>query len=106
MWRKTRYFYCDRLCYGLVSGSSPQGSSILTFEQLRSTLKIYHQCSPLNEAEQSVLKGVLTWALIETLCDLSEFQATQEDIEMTQMLLRTVLDTTTEELWCGLQSGS
>ncbi|KAB8320861.1 phosphotransferase [Tolypothrix campylonemoides VB511288] len=86
------------LCYGLASGSSPAGGSLLTFEQLRSTLSMYHQCLPLSETEQSVLKGAFAYAFLETLGDLSEFKATKKDIDATQVLLRTVLKASTEEL--------
>lgn len=66
------------LCYGLASGSSPEGGSFLTFERLRSTLMMYHRCLPLSEAEQSILKGVFAWAFLETLCGLSEIKATKK----------------------------
>ncbi|MDJ0591491.1 MAG: phosphotransferase [Pleurocapsa sp. MO_226.B13] len=89
------------LCYGLVSGSSPEGGSFLTFEQLRSTLAMYHQCLPLSEAEQSILKGAFAWAFLETLCGLSEIKATKEDIDKTQTILRAVLKASTEDLLCA-----
>ena len=89
------------LCYGLASSSSPEGGSFLTFEQLRSTLVMYHQCLPLSEAEQSILKGVFAWAFLETLCGLSEIQATKKDIDKTQTILRAVLKVSTEELLDG-----
>ncbi len=86
------------LCYGLASGSSPAGGSLLNFEQLRSTLAMYHQYLPLSETEQSILKGVFAWAFLETLSDLSEFKAPQKNIDLTQALLHTVLEASAEEL--------
>ncbi|MEM7590977.1 MAG: phosphotransferase [Cyanobacteria bacterium P01_A01_bin.83] len=88
------------LCYGLVSGSSPASGSLLTFEQLRSTLAIYHQCLPLSKSEQSMLKGVFAWAFLETLLSLSESHATDQDISMTLRLFHAVLEASKEELLC------
>lgn len=90
------------LCYGLASGSSPAGGSLLNFEQLRSTLAMYHQYLPLSETERSILKGVFAWAFLETLGDLSEFKAPQKNIDLTQALLYTVLEASAEELLSGL----
>lgn len=90
------------LSYGLASGVSPAGGSILTFEQLRSTVAMYHQRLPLSEAEQSILKGALAWAFLETLNGLSEFKAAEKDINMTQALLRNVLKSPAEELLGGM----
>lgn len=59
---------------------------------------MYHQCLPLSETEQSILKGAFAYAFLETLSDLSEFKATKKDIDATQVLLRTVLKASTEEL--------
>lgn len=86
------------LCYGLVSGSSPTGGSLLSFEQLKSILATYHQCMPLNESEQSILKGVFAWAFLETLLFLCESQASKKDICITLTLLDTVLKASQEEL--------
>lgn len=86
------------LCYGLASGSSPEGGSLLTFEHLRSTLSIYHQYLPLSEAEQSILKGAFAYAFLETLSDLSQSKATEQDINATQTLLHSILKASDEEL--------
>lgn len=86
------------LCYGLASGSSPAAGSLLTFEQLCSTLAIYHQCLPLSKSEQSILKAVFAWAFLETLVSLSESHATEQDISMTLTLFRAVLKTSNKEL--------
>lgn len=86
------------LCYGLASGSSSEGGSLLTFEQLQNTLLMYHQCLPLSELEQSVLKGVLADAFLETLNDLSQCNGTEQDINMTQTLLDSVLRASEKEL--------
>lgn len=89
-------------CYGLASGSSPEDVSLLTFEQLKSTLSIYHQHLPLNKAEQSVLKGAFAYAFLETLDDLTQSRATKQDIDKTQILLRAILKASKEELFNSL----
>lgn len=86
------------LCYGLASGSSPEGGSLLTFEQLQNTLLMYHQCLPLSKLEQSIFKGVLTYAFLETLYGLSQDKPTEQDINKTQNLLYSVLNASEKEL--------
>lgn len=86
------------LCYGLVSGSSPAGGCLLSFEQLKSTLAEYHYYFPLSELEQSVLKGVFAWAFLETLSSLCESQATEQNISITLSLFGTVLKASPKEL--------
>lgn len=86
------------LCYGLVSGSSPEGGSLLTFKHLQSTLSVYHQYLPLSEAEQSILKGAFAYAFLETLNDLSQSKPTKQDIDTTQTLLRVILKASEKEL--------
>lgn len=86
------------LCYGLASGSSPESGSLLTFEQLQNTLLMYHQCLPLSELEQSILKGVLVYAFLETLNDLSQCNSTEQDFNMTQTLLLSILNASEKEL--------
>ncbi|MCU0532282.1 MAG: phosphotransferase [Hydrococcus sp. Prado102] len=86
------------LCIGLASSSSPVGGSFLTFEQLQDTLSMYHRCLSLNESEKSVFKGVLVYAFLETLNDLSQENASEQDINMTQILLRSILKASEKEL--------
>lgn len=86
------------LCYGLASGSSPESGSLLTFEQLQNTLLMYHQYLPLSELEQSLLKGVLVYALLETLNGLSQCNGTEQDFNMTQTLLLSILNAREKEL--------
>nr|WP_282440323.1 phosphotransferase [Brasilonema sp. UFV-L1] len=86
------------LCYGLASGSSPESGSFLTFEQLQNTLLMYHQCLPLSELEQTVLKGVLVYAFVATLNDLSQCNGTEQDFNMTQTLLHSILKASEKEL--------
>jgi Ser/Thr protein kinase RdoA (MazF antagonist) len=90
------------LCYGLVSGSLPEGGNLLTFEQLQNTLSIYHKCLPLNEVEQSILKAAFAYAILETLNDLCEAKATKQDINATQTLLSAILNTSAKELLLGM----
>ncbi|KAB8315201.1 phosphotransferase [Tolypothrix campylonemoides VB511288] len=90
------------LCYGLASGSSPESGSLLTFEQLQNTLLMYHQYLPLSELEQSILKGVLVYAFLETLNDLSQCNGTEQDFNMTQTLLRSILEASEKELFGSL----
>ena len=89
------------LCYGLVSGSVPEGGSLMTFEQLQRTLSIYHKCLPLNEAEQFVLKAAFAYAILETFTDLCEANATEQDLNVTQALLGAILRVSEEELLAG-----
>lgn len=86
------------LCYGLASGSTPEGGSLLTFAQLQSTLSIYHQCLPLSEAEQSMLRGAFAYAFLETLDDLSQSGGTEQDVGTTQTLLQAILKASNKEL--------
>lgn len=86
------------LCYGLASGSSPQGGSLLTFEQLKETLLMYHQTLPLSELERSILKGAFVRAFLDTLCHLSYCNATEQDLNVTQTLLRSILNASEKEL--------
>lgn len=86
------------LCYGLVSGSSPEAGSLLTFEQLQDTLLIYHQSLPLNEQELSTLKGMFAYMFLATLVHLSYSNGTEKGINVTQDLLRSLLSTSEQEL--------
>lgn len=86
------------LCYGLVSGSSPEAGSLLTFEQLQDTLLIYHQSLPLNEQERSTLKGMFAYMFLATLVHLSYSNGTEKGINVTQNLLRSILSTSEQEL--------
>jgi Ser/Thr protein kinase RdoA (MazF antagonist) len=86
------------LCYGLASGSSPEAGSLLTFEQLQDTLLMYHQSLPLNEQEQSILKGMFAYMFLATLCHLSYSNVTEQGIKGTQNLLRSILSISEQEL--------
>ena len=86
------------LCYGLASGSTPEGGSLLSFAQVQSTLSIYHQCLPLSEVEQSMLRGAFAYAFLETLDDLSQSGGTEQDIRTTQTLLQAILKASDKEL--------
>ena len=86
------------LCIGLTSSASAKGGSFLTFEQLKDTLWMYHQRLPLNETERTVLKGVLVYAFLEALLDLSEDNGTEQEFNVTQTLLHSILKASQEEL--------
>lgn len=86
------------LCYGLASGSSPEAGSLLTFEQLQDTLLMYHQSLPLNEQERSILKGIFAYMFLATLGHLSYSNGTEQGINVTQDLLRSILSTTEQTL--------
>jgi Ser/Thr protein kinase RdoA (MazF antagonist) len=86
------------LCYGLASGSSPEAGSLLTFEQLQNTLLMYHQSLPLNAQEQSTLKGMFAYMFLATLCHLSYSNGTEQGINVTQDLLRSIPSTSEQEL--------
>ncbi|VEP17800.1 conserved hypothetical protein [Hyella patelloides LEGE 07179] len=86
------------LCIGLISSSSARGGSFLTFEELKDTLLMYHQCLPLSEAEKLVFKGVLVYAFLEALDDLSQDNGTEQEFKTTQALLHSVLKASEKEL--------
>lgn len=86
------------LCIGLTSSSSARGGSFLTFKELQDTLLMYHQYLPLNEAEQSVLKGVLVYAFLEALLDLFDDNGTEQEFNTTQTLLHSILKASEKEL--------
>jgi Ser/Thr protein kinase RdoA (MazF antagonist) len=86
------------LCYGLISGSSPEAGSLLTFEQLRNTLLVYHQSLPLNEQERLTLKGMFAYMSLAHLVHLSYSSGTEQRVNVTQDLLRSLLNTSEQEL--------
>ncbi|MGL4618896.1 phosphotransferase [Chroococcidiopsis sp.] len=86
------------LCYGLASGSAPEEGSLLTFEQLQDTLLIYDRSLPLNEQERSTLKGMFAYMFLATLCHLSYSNGTEQGINVTQELLRSILSTSEQGL--------
>lgn len=86
------------LCYGLASGSAPEAGSLLTFEQLQDTLLLYHHSLPLNEQERSILKGMFAYVFLATLNHLSYSNGTEQGIKVTQDLLRSILNTSEQEL--------
>ena len=59
---------------------------------------MYHQRLPLNETERTVLKGVLVYAFLEALLDLSEDNGTEQEFNVTQTLLHSILKASQEEL--------
>lgn len=86
------------LCYGLASGSSPEAGSLLTFEQLQDTLLMYHQSLPLSDQERSTLKGMFAYMFLATLVHLSYSNGTEQGINVTQDLLRSILSIPEQEL--------
>ena len=63
---------------------------------------MYHRCLPLNEAEQSVFKGVLVYAFLEALDDLSQDNGTEREFNTTQTLLRSIVKASEKELFNNL----
>ena len=59
---------------------------------------MYHHQLPLSEVEQSTLRGTFAYAFLETLNDLSQSGATEQDISVTQKLLESVLQSSNEAL--------
>lgn len=90
------------LCYGLISGSSAEAGSLLTFGQLRNTLLMYHQILPLNEQEQLTLKGMFAYMFLAHLVHLSYSNGTKQGINVTQDLLRSLLNISEQELLVSL----
>jgi hypothetical protein len=52
----------------------------------------------LNQAEQAILKAAFAYAILETLTDLCEAKATEQDINVTQALLGAILKASEPEL--------
>ena len=86
------------LCIGLTSSSSARGGSLLTFEELKDALLMYHQCLPLTKTEQSVFKGVLIYAFLAALDDLSQDNGTEQEFNITQNLLSSLVKVSEKEL--------
>lgn len=85
------------LCYGLVSGASPESGSLLNHEQVIYALNTYHQFFPLTKNEIASLKAFFSYAALETLSELAgnvmAGTAKLQEIQRTEQLLEHILET-------------
>ena len=88
---------------------SPYGKDVLTelkniygFDSVESAIEFIISHLQQQYQFQTIEKGVFAWAFLETLGDLSEFKASQKNIDLTQALLHNVLEASAEELLSGV----
>jgi len=90
------------LCYGLLSGATPEAGALLPFPVVRRALEHYDQHYPLSDAERAMLKATFAYATLETLHDLvpgvSAGTATAHDLTVTQDLFDAIYATPDDEL--------
>ncbi|MCU0491637.1 MAG: phosphotransferase [Chloroflexaceae bacterium] len=90
------------LCYGLLSGATPEAGSLFDFAALKLALQTYHRLLPFGDSDRQALKAHFAYATLETLRDLlpgvTAGTATVHDVEITQQLFAQVVEATEEAL--------